>query len=634
VIRHLRERAAATRLTSKLFLAMLVVSVVLGLTFYLGLPFWQTWADGRQKALEETLAGITARKGVLDAERKALLTSGTLENGTKADHLPTMLENSFMPVEIAPDQVLQSIIVHDDDIYLFGSEGSLLRFEPDAAVTSVVPTMTDAWLYDAEIYRDDLYIFGDGGVLLRLKRGASTTERLETSTDFALFDGIVHDGRLYIYGDSGTLLLLGSPGSDVEQLPTGTGASIHTAVSDGSRLYFLDTEDQIRKLSADGSRLELAPISLPSDTDGFGAFSAGGEIYFYGSSGRLFRVAPDRNRLEVMNTGTDADLAGGIFFAGRLYVYGMAGTILVGTLDGSQFETIPTMTTSVVDGAAIHKDRLYFFANGGKVFRLSADGTAVRELPTGTMENVWDGVTHGDHLYLIGDLSTLLAQPRGAIRLAATLPVSSSPQDLAAVEAFFASLPPHILDWDPIRDLRDQLRLVAAERAGLDRIETRTKDELGRLLANPLQYLRERKALDFDAFLRTCRPEAASSEITTACLTAWQTEQAQAQRSWWEALTDQLPPGILLLFLLATLGGLYRYNVRLAGFHESRADFLTLLSYGRSEAELRDILASNQGEAVNLATMVLAADKVEMGAIKARLGQAEIELAKALAGNE
>ena len=88
------------------------------------------------------------------------------------------------------------------------------------------------------------------------------------------------------------------------------------------------------------------------------------------------------------------------------------------------------------------------------------------------------------------------------------------------------------------------------------------------------------------------------------------------------------------MFLLANLGGLYRYNLRLAGFHESRADALQLLAHGRDEIQLRDILAGTPGDAVNLATLFLAADKVEMGAIRAKLGEAEIELAKAMHSGE
>ena len=51
---------------------------------------------------------------------------------------------------------------------------------------------------------------------------------------------------------------------------------------------------------------------------------------------------------------------------------------------------------------------------------------------------------------------------------------------------------------------------------------------------------------------------------------------------------------------------------------------------GRSETQIRDALAVTPADLANLTALVMAADKVEMGAIKAKLGSAEIELARML----
>ena len=83
-----------------------------------------------------------------------------------------------------------------------------------------------------------------------------------------------------------------------------------------------------------------------------------------------------------------------------------------------------------------------------------------------------------------------------------------------------------------------------------------------------------------------------------------------------------------LLFLLATLGGLYRYNLRLAGFHHSRADALVLL------AEYQEMMEKPIGEDkvplfVEMASL-LAADKVEFGKGNVPSDQA-LEMFKAMA---
>jgi len=124
----------------------------------------------------------------------------------------------------------------------------------------------------------------------------------------------------------------------------------------------------------------------------------------------------------------------------------------------------------------------------------------------------------------------------------------------------------------------------------------------------------------FAAFMADCRAGAAESEgaaLTTACVNAYTASEAETQRQWWQTLAEQAPPGILLLFLLATLAGLYRYNVRLAGFHNGRADALELL------------VAQVDQDALTPVADAMAADKVEFGAAKTPTDHAA-EMATAL----
>lgn len=121
-----------------------------------------------------------------------------------------------------------------------------------------------------------------------------------------------------------------------------------------------------------------------------------------------------------------------------------------------------------------------------------------------------------------------------------------------------------------------------------------------------------------------CRADVA--KVTDICLGNWKALQGIEDRNWWQALAQQVPPGILLLFLLATLGGLYRYNLRLAGFHNSRADLLELISMGR-EANAK-FTKEELAQAVQLADS-LAADKVEFGKANTPSDQA-VELARAI----
>ncbi|KMW60603.1 hypothetical protein AIOL_000767 [Candidatus Rhodobacter oscarellae] len=108
--------------------------------------------------------------------------------------------------------------------------------------------------------------------------------------------------------------------------------------------------------------------------------------------------------------------------------------------------------------------------------------------------------------------------------------------------------------------------------------------------------------------------------VTLACVQGWREGLEADEGTWWHTLAQQVPPGILLLFLLATLGVLYRYNLRLAGFHHGRADALELLAQrGAFHAETLETVAA-----------ALSADRVEMGrAARAPADQA-IDMARAI----
>ena len=673
VIRHLRDRAKATRRTARLFLGMLIVTILTGLGFYLGLPFWQTWADGRHQALVETLAGIETRNGDLDRDRKALMLGGELTKGGKAVGLPALLRDAFVAILTGTGASLEGSITHGDRLFVFGDEGGIRRLAADGARFEIVPTDTEAtflgaknhgdllFVFDADgkvrrladngarfedvptgtdafpagaiTYRDRLFVFGADGKVRRLAENGARFEEVPSITEAIPEGAIIHDNLLFVFGDEGNVRRLSSNREKFEDLPTNTQANFLGAITHGGRLFVFGTGGVVRRLGTGGARFENVPTGTEADL--LGAITYDNRLFVFGDGGTVRRLAADGAEFEDVPNSVDADLKGAIAYGGRLFVFGTGGTVLRLAADGADFEGVPTGTQAFLVGATNFGDRLFVFGSGGTVSRLAADGTGFEFMPTGTKDGLSGATIYRDRLFMIGALGDVIATSNAFAETAATLPTNPGEQSRATVEAFLdQTLPQHLREWNLIQTLRNDLRLVASERAGMELIEARARADLTQLDESPLQYLRDRKALDFKAFLDNCRGVPATEGLTTSCLTAWQSEQAAGQRSWWETLADQVPPGILLLFLLATLGGLYRYNLRLAGFHESRADALQLLAQGRDVTQLRDILAATPGEAVNLATLFLAADKVEMGTIRAKLGQAEIELAKALNSSE
>ena len=65
-------------------------------------------------------------------------------------------------------------------------------------------------------------------------------------------------------------------------------------------------------------------------------------------------------------------------------------------------------------------------------------------------------------------------------------------------------------------------------------------------------------------------------EILEACVDAFRVAVAEDHTNWYKFLVERATPALLLLFLLATMGAGYRYNLRLAALHDSRADAIAL----------------------------------------------------------
>ncbi len=124
-------------------------------------------------------------------------------------------------------------------------------------------------------------------------------------------------------------------------------------------------------------------------------------------------------------------------------------------------------------------------------------------------------------------------------------------------------------------------------------------------------------------------PATNPDAVTLACAGAWQARTEAETGNWWQTLARQIPPGILLLFLLATLGGLYRYNLRLAGFHASRADLLEMLMLGKPDGGDMRLGKEDLDQLVQLSA-AMGADKVEFANAKTPTDQA-VDLARAIA---
>lgn len=205
------------------------------------------------------------------------------------------------------------------------------------------------------------------------------------------------------------------------------------------------------------------------------------------------------------------------------------------------------------------------------------------------------------------------------------------------IETFLTDgLPAGVRDGDAVVALRPVQAGIAAQTDLAEKTLSQAEEAEKGLWTGTLLVQDERLA--FREFMKDCRgekepsgPSAAevANQITIACTAAWQADLKAKEGSAWQTLAETVPPGVLLLFLLGTLSGLYRYNLRLAGFHDSRADALELLSLARSDDEIREALDNKNTDVLMRIATALAADKVAFAAGRDPTDQA-VDLAKGI----
>lgn len=195
-------------------------------------------------------------------------------------------------------------------------------------------------------------------------------------------------------------------------------------------------------------------------------------------------------------------------------------------------------------------------------------------------------------------------------------------------------------DWFDSQSLiirqSDNVGFFASEFAALQRNRIAADQKLEKALLNLEKIDRgvfdlDRRRSAFASYMDICRgsgrdgiesrneSDAVLADNTSACVAAFKDFLPNSDKIWWNTLAEQLPFGILFLFLLATLGTLYRYNLRLAAFHHSRADALLMVTADRETDWFEKYAA------------VLAADKVEFGKTNTPADQA-VEIAKSIIG--
>jgi len=589
----------------------------------------------------------------------------------------SVVENLGRPNEEQP----KFIVEHNNALYVVGERGSIRRLTPGASEAETLQRATGEafqWPYRTV---DALFLTSQSGRILRLTSDSSSAEVLRPQSDETFQIGPNTQGGTFFTGSQGTILRLSDGSDEPELLQDATGEALNraTRAPDGSIIVasssgriirmtsdqwepetvlepegegiadtgIFDTElilfgerGSIWRISEDGNGPQ--PLQFPTGDlyDRYVEFEED-TLYVLGASGSITRVTEGREEPVILRDPTGEAIAYTYAFQAAFYVFGEDGSMLRIHPETDELVVLRRQTGETLSRPFEVGDALYLFGDTGIISRVRAnDMTAVR-LRGRTGERFGPPIEFGDTLYFSGvDGSILISPPSRLSELeslpAQVVPEGTSPGAQEESDPLQAYIRDMIGRLDPVPPRLEELSIELAEiNARRDAVAEIRAPLLGRLddLNSGLWSLltRQDPALPFGQFMATCRPENATPEQINACTEAFAQDQANLRDTWWDILARQVPPGLLLLFLLVTLGGLYRYNMRMAGFHHSRADLLELLAMGRdADAPLTKF----DWEHLRLSAEALAADKVEFGATKANVGPGGVnfEIARNLRG--
>ncbi len=200
-ILHLRQRGDAARFSAMVFLFALVLAVLSGLAFYLGLPFWKQFVDGRRGTLDESIAATEQVMRTLDGEREGQRTAlvEALRQVGERIVLPELQQPSFKGV----------VSLGFDSALAFGSGGTLISWTragglvPDNSKEfRIFANIKDALAIDS----DTALLFGDESEVLRWSRyGGLQREQTSLSLGFTNINGGIALGpdSALIFGTGG-----------------------------------------------------------------------------------------------------------------------------------------------------------------------------------------------------------------------------------------------------------------------------------------------------------------------------------------------------------------------------------------------------------------------------------------------
>ena len=543
VVFHMRERARASQARAFGFLVLLFVSVLAGLVYFVAVPIYRDWV-----ARQANDARLEA-EAALNSDAATL--AGTFEQ-LKAESTAVALDiwrGDHQNVD------LRSVHFLDDRTgWIAGNTGSIFSTTDGGESWVLRETGTSADLFSVMfVDAQNGWAVGRLGTILASSDGGATWERQNSQSSEQLNAvRFVDAQRGWALGTGGVIVATTDGGaswvrqkSDTDATLLSvhfTNANIGWAVGTGNTVLRTDDGGVNWVMQGIGSDRTFRSVDFVNEQTGWIASEQA--IYATRNAGETWTklaVRPTDDFFTAIDL-IDEEIGWAIDWDGGLQ----------STVDGggtwSQHRNPGIFITSL----SFRDSGLgWFVGDSGQIFKISGGGerVEVQSLPVPDVPSTAADWIGGPIVEASDAFALQTAIVRSGIRIGNDERAPEYQAELSALLGKQAALE------------KSRAALPAATTTLADQAVDVAKDAVAKA---ETPESREAAMAVFDAALR----------------------QKANENAWWQKLDEQIPAGILLLFLLATLGSLYRYNTRIAGFYHGRADALELMAQEVSEAQL------------------------------------------------
>ncbi|WP_147126285.1 hypothetical protein [Shimia ponticola] len=628
----LRSRSHAARRSARWNFVGLVLTVAVGIAFYLGLPFLRSYSDGQR------VAAVAESKSITDRFNSAA--ASVLEKRDALTDVISTLPDFAEQIELNL-RTIRGFLLEDDNLYFFGQGDTIFRVnsQSELAAANFEDRVSDARVDGLDSIFGIVPIDDISGV---------------DSSDCCFVFGIKDENLASVTVDEIDFLPIETEieitGSDIKE-PLG-----HVVI--GSRVFIYDRDGLVTSLDIAAANpadtVQNTNFDLSEDQKLWNIVERPDQFVALGKE-TLFEISKSdftaRSEPQLVLGQPRAvleawKLTGDYFnnlidYQGQIYAttdQGILVPIVEETAEDNSAQlvlgrTVRQIRTENLDGEeaaipiedVIQRDGAMLFTGGNGTYQESSTDTEKRL----RLQQMPGPFSDGDTFIRFNDeLFVVEARSRGANLLR----ISGDARERAVQRLGQANYTP--FDWDQAgafagyQQVAERIETVleTLNGASFEPLEDAIKavssaiaqnandvDDWANSLArnqgviedyknSPLRFFEISSAVsDMETFFEVCQKSDLREDVD--CLAAWEKSIGSTQQQWWIALAEKLPPGVLLLFFLALLAGAYRYNVRLASFYSSRADVLEALTLSDEK----------KAEVFGQLTEMLSADRVEFG---------------------